>query len=219
MDRAADNHYPTMTTDTICALPVPTIAAADCVLFLWATAPMLPAALEVMRAWGFEYKSNLVWDKDQVGTGYWLRNRHEHLLIGTRGNIPAPAPGQQEVSVVKIKATKHSRKPTTFCYSIEEMFPALPRVELFARGRLRPGWDGWGNEVEFGNEVDTDASAETMKVKHAALEGEPVKKRGRPPTSTCRFKIGAEMCGNPRCEEAGKSAMCIEHWQARKAGK
>ena len=93
IDRAADNHYPTMTLDEIKALDVPSIAANDCVLFLWATAPMLTQALEVMAAWGFTYVSQVIWDKDADGHGYWFINRHEILLVGTKGKIPAPAPG------------------------------------------------------------------------------------------------------------------------------
>ena len=79
----------------IAARDVPSIAADDCVLFLWATSPMLPQALEVMKAWGFAYVSGAVWVKDRIGTGYWFRNRHELLLVGTRGNVPAPAMGTQ----------------------------------------------------------------------------------------------------------------------------
>jgi N6-adenosine-specific RNA methylase IME4 len=145
MDRAADNHYPTMTLDGIKALPVP--AAPDCVLFLWATVPMLPQAVEVMAAWGFTYKSNFAWVKDRAGTGYWNRNRHELLLIGTRGNIPAPAPGEQYESAIAASVGEHSAKPFHFREIIEDMFPTLPRVELFHRGESFAGWDVWGNEV------------------------------------------------------------------------
>jgi N6-adenosine-specific RNA methylase IME4 len=145
MDRAADNHYPTMTLKTIKALPVP--AAEDCVLFLWATAPMLLEALDLMRAWGFDYKSNFVWIKDRVGTGYWNRNRHELLLVGTRGDIPAPAPGDQYDSVIEAPRRKHSVKPFAVHEMIEEMFPSLPKLEMFARESF-DGWDSWGNEVE-----------------------------------------------------------------------
>jgi len=145
MDRAADNHYPTMTLDEIKALAVP--AADDCVLFLWATVPMLLEALEAMRAWGFAYKSHFVWIKDRTGTGFWSRNRHELLLIGTRGNIPAPAPGEQFASVVEAAAGEHSAKPAAFAEMIEEMFPHLPAIELFARGP-RLGWDVWGNQAD-----------------------------------------------------------------------
>jgi N6-adenosine-specific RNA methylase IME4/ParB-like chromosome segregation protein Spo0J len=144
MDRAADNHYETIALEDIKAMAVP--AADDCVLFMWATAPMLPEALEVMTAWGFTYKSHCIWLKDRIGTGYWFRNEHELLLIGTRGSVPAPAPGQQYASVIEAPVTKHSAKPPHFAEMIEEMFPNVPAVELFARGQ-RLGWDVWGNEA------------------------------------------------------------------------
>lgn len=144
MDRAADNHYPTMKVDGIATLKVP--AAPDCVLFLWATVPMLPQALEVMCAWGFDYKSHFAWVKDKVGTGFWNKNRHELLLVGTRGSIPAPAPGEQFDSVIEAPRGTHSAKPFAVHEMIEVMFPNLPRVELFARERFA-GWDAWGNEV------------------------------------------------------------------------
>jgi N6-adenosine-specific RNA methylase IME4 len=145
MDRAADNHYPTMTTQDIMLLRVP--AAKDCVLFLWATAPMLPAALAVMAAWGFTYKSHWIWNKDRVGTGYWARNKHELLLIGTRGEIPALAPGTQPPSVLNYPAIRHSAKPPEFRALIEKFYPNLPKLELFARGEAPAGWDFFGNEA------------------------------------------------------------------------
>lgn len=146
MDRAADNHYPTSATDAICARPVQDIAADDCALFLCATAPMLPDALRVMAAWGFTYKSQAVWEKDKIGTGYWFRNQHELLLVGTRGNIPAPAMGTQISSVIRAPVGKHSEKPALFYDLIEHYFPNLPKIELNAR-RSRLGWDSWGNEA------------------------------------------------------------------------
>lgn len=149
MDRAADNHYPTSETDLICARPVKDIAAADCVLFLWATVPMLPDALRVMAAWGFEYKSHAVWIKDRMGTGYWFRNQHELLLVGTRGNIPAPAMGTQFSSVNSAALGEHSEKPSSFYVMIETYFPTLPKIELNAR-RARQGWDRWGLEADAG---------------------------------------------------------------------
>ena len=85
---SADNHYAVSDLADIKARDVPSIAADDCVLFLWATVPMLPEALEVMAAWGFTYKTSFVWVKDRAGTGYWNRNRHEYLLVGTRGSVP-----------------------------------------------------------------------------------------------------------------------------------
>ncbi len=143
-DRVADNHYPTMTTEAIKTLSLP--AAHNCVLFLWATVPMLPQAIEVMAAWGFVYKSLVIWDKEQEGTGYWLRNRIELLLIGTRGNVPAPTPGEQPPQVIVAPRGRHSEKPTIFAETIERLFPHVPKVELFAR-TARNGWDVWGNEA------------------------------------------------------------------------
>lgn len=148
MDRAADNHYPTSCLEVIMARPVETIAAPDCVLFLWATVPMLPHALIVMAAWGFDYKSHAVWAKDRIGTGYWFRNKHELLLVGTRGNIPAPAPGTQWESFLDAPVGRHSAKPEQFLDLIEDYFPSLPKIELNRRGPARPGWVAWGNQAE-----------------------------------------------------------------------
>jgi N6-adenosine-specific RNA methylase IME4 len=150
LDRAADNHYPTSALEVIKSRDVASIAADDCVLFLWATAPMLPQALSVMDAWGFEYRSNYVWVKDRIGTGYWNRNAHEHLLIGVRGKIPAPAMGTQWDSVVEAPVGEHSAKPSIFLEMIEEYYPNLPKIELNCRGKGRPGWAIWGNEAEVG---------------------------------------------------------------------
>lgn len=148
MDRAADNHYPTSQLEDIKARDVASIAADDCILFLWATVPMLPQALEVMKAWGFEYKSHAIWDKVHIGTGYWFRNRHELLLIGLRGDIPAPTMGDQFPSIFQIARKEHSAKPEQFLELIEDYFPTLPKIELNRRGPPRPGWDAWGNEVD-----------------------------------------------------------------------
>jgi N6-adenosine-specific RNA methylase IME4 len=143
---SADNHYPTSPIDLIKARDVPSIAADDSVLFLWGTVPMLPQAFEVMAAWGFAYKSNAVWVKHKAGTGYWFLNKHEHCLVGTRGNIPAPAPGTQWESVIEAPVGKHSEKPESFYELIEHYFPTLPKIELNAR-KARPGWDNWGLEA------------------------------------------------------------------------
>jgi N6-adenosine-specific RNA methylase IME4/transcription antitermination factor NusG len=146
LDRSPDNHYPTSVTEVIAARPVQDIAAKDCVLFLWATVPMLPQALLVMGAWGFDYRSNFVWAKDRSGTGYWNRNRHEHLLLGVRGDVPAPAPGTQWHSLIEAAVGEHSEKPESFYALIEGYFPSLSKIELNAR-RARPGWDRWGAEA------------------------------------------------------------------------
>ena len=144
MDRAADNHYPTMTLETIATLELP--AAFDCALFLWATAPMLGQAMELIKSWGFTYKSLFVWLKPNPGTGYWTRNQAELLLVATRGNIPAPAMGDQPPQVMTLDRGRHSEKPDAFAEMIERMFPHQRRLEMFAR-RHRAGWDSWGNEA------------------------------------------------------------------------
>jgi N6-adenosine-specific RNA methylase IME4 len=148
MDRAADNHYPTSCTNIIAARDVSSIAAEDCVLFLWATVPMLLQALQVVSAWGFTYRSHLIWKKDRIATGYWFRNAHELLLVGTKGNIPAPAMGTQWASVIEAPVTQHSAKPERFLEMIEQYFPTLPKIELNRRGPPREGWHAWGNEAD-----------------------------------------------------------------------
>ncbi|MBM3578989.1 MAG: hypothetical protein FJX40_15405 [Alphaproteobacteria bacterium] len=147
MDRAADNHYPTTDTAGICARDVASIAADDCALFLWSTQPMLPDALAVMAAWGFAYKSRCVWAKDRLGTGYWFRDKCEILLVGTRGDVPAPAMGDQWPSLIEAPVGEHSAKPEIFAEMIEAYFPRLPKIELNRRGPPRPGWDAWGNQA------------------------------------------------------------------------
>jgi N6-adenosine-specific RNA methylase IME4 len=143
LDRSPDNHYPTSVTEVIAARPVQDIAAKDCALFLWATVPMLPHALAVMAAWGFDYRTHIVWKKDKLGTGYWFRNLHELLLLGIRGNVPAPAPGDQWGSILEAAVGEHSEKPSCFHALVEAYFPHLPKIELNAR-RAREGWDSWG---------------------------------------------------------------------------
>ena len=146
MDRSADNHYPCQNTDEICDLPVRQIADRNCVLFLWATVPMLIDAIRVMEAWGFTYKTHAVWVKDRVGTGYWFRNQHEILLLGVKGVIPSPAPGSQFPSVFSEPVLEHSVKPDATYRMIEAYFPSLPKIELNSR-RARDGWKSWGLEA------------------------------------------------------------------------
>lgn len=150
MDRSADNHYPTMSMFDMLTLDVP--AADDCVMFMWATVPMLPEALDLLDTWGFEYKSHIVWIKDRIGTGYWTRNKHEMLLIGTKGKVPAPAMGTQPPSVIELPLGRHSEKPEFFADMISTLYPTTPKLEMFARiGRM--GWDVIGNEAPNGEEA------------------------------------------------------------------
>jgi N6-adenosine-specific RNA methylase IME4 len=145
-----ESHYPTMPLAEICNLPVASIAAPDCVLFLWSPSPKLQEALAVMCGWSFEYRTCMVWDKGSIGPGYYARQQHELLLIGTRGQPRTPLHENRPTSVVRAKRGRHSEKPEEFCQIIEAMYPAVTRVELFARKR-RENWAAWGSEVSSGN--------------------------------------------------------------------
>jgi len=144
--RGVEQHYPTMSLESLKSLPVP--AAEDAVLFLWATAPKLSEALELMDGWGFSYRTDAVWDKEKIGMGYWFRGQHELLLVGTKGNVSAPPAETRFSSVIRSPREEHSRKPALVYQMIETMFPNQKRIELFARGKARPGWVGWGLDAE-----------------------------------------------------------------------
>ena len=149
------HHYPSMTMSELYALDVSAIAENDSVLCMWATAPKLSEGMALMGAWGFEYKTCLVWDKVHGHYGGWYsKTSHEVLLIGTRGNgletprvqfMEAGLPDVREVSVYREKRTKHSKKPDYYYGLLERMFGEVTRIELFAR-EARPGWACWGNE-------------------------------------------------------------------------
>lgn len=149
-------HYSVSETDDIAKRDIQSIAHSDCVLFLWATVPMLPDALKVVEAWGFEYKSQIVWVKDRAGTGYWTRNKHEILLICTRGKPTCPSPGENPESVIVAPVGAHSEKPERFAEIIEYLYPNIPKIELNRRGPARHGWDAWGAESE--TVEDTEAA-------------------------------------------------------------
>ncbi|MCI0408930.1 MAG: MT-A70 family methyltransferase [Acidobacteria bacterium] len=143
--RRVENHYPTMTVDEIARFEFP--RAASSVLYLWATAPKLPEALAVMSAWGYNYKSHAVWDKERMGMGYWFRGQHELLLVGTQGpDIHPPQARDRWSSVFRVRRGRHSEKPGVIYEMIEQAYPQHAKLELFAR-RPRPGWMVMGNEV------------------------------------------------------------------------
>lgn len=155
MNRHASRIYTTSGIEDIKQRPVWSIAADDSVLFLWSTNQHLDVAIDVLRAWGFEYASHYIWRKPTVGLGYWNRSVHEVLLIGTRGNPPCPALGTQKESVLDAdRGDVHSAKPEIFLEMIEGYFPTVPKIELNRRGPARPGWSAWGNEA-----ADSEAAA------------------------------------------------------------
>ena len=140
-------YYDTMTTDDIKKMPVKDIAEVNSALFLWVTNPLLPEVLEVMEAWGFNYKTNIVWHKENCkGMGYWFRGHTELLLLGIKGKVKAFR--SLEHNIVRLPVEIHSKKPDWFRGLIERNTIGLqPRIELFARRKV-DGWDAWGNEVE-----------------------------------------------------------------------
>ena len=157
-NRVVSAHYPTMTAEDICALRVP--AADNAVLYLWATAPKLREALAVISAWGFEYKTHAVWDKELIGMGYWFRGQHDLLMLGIRGKVTAPPPELRIGSVIRARRSKHSAKPDTVRDLIGRWFPNERKLELFARPwtDLWPkhdGWETWGNEMANDVELST----------------------------------------------------------------
>jgi N6-adenosine-specific RNA methylase IME4 len=142
--RAVENQYPTMTIEEIAGLEVP--AGDDAILYLWATAPKLADAFEVVGSWGFIYRTCLVWVKDRIGMGYYARGRHELILIATRGKMPVPEAGNRPDSVIEAPRQEHSRKPDKVYELIERCYPELDKIELFAR-QPREGWARWGYEA------------------------------------------------------------------------
>ena len=141
--RKIENQYD---TETLARLKSIKIESEDAVLFLWATAPKLREALEVMQAWGFEYKTHAIWNKQIMGMGYWFRGQHELFLIGTKGNVAPPPESERISSIISEKRTEHSKKPEIFYSIIERLFPHAEYIELFAR-KTREGWKSLGDEI------------------------------------------------------------------------
>jgi N6-adenosine-specific RNA methylase IME4 len=146
--------YGTMDTGEICQLPVSAMAAKTAHLYLWVPNALLPDGLQVMQAWGFTYKANIVWHKvrkdggsDGRGVGFYFRNVTELLLFGVRGkNARTEAPGRRQVNYLSSRKREHSRKPDEQ-YEVIEACSLGPYLELFARG-TRSGWTYWGNQAD-----------------------------------------------------------------------
>jgi N6-adenosine-specific RNA methylase IME4 len=145
-NRAVENHYPTMTLEKLKTLPISNITENDSILFLWATVPKCYEAMELMKAWGYTYRTGFVWVKDKIGMGHYSRVQHELLLIGVKGNPPTPRPSNRPSSIISAPRTKHSEKPELVYGLIEKMYPSFKKIELFAR-KARPGWKVWGAEA------------------------------------------------------------------------
>ena len=147
------SRYVTLSTEEIAALPVSQVAAPIAHLYLWVPNALLPEGLRVMQAWGFQYKTNLIWHKirkdggpDGRGVGFYFRNVTEMILFGVRGkNARTLAAGRRQVNYLATRKREHSKKPDEL-YDIIEACSAGPYLEIFARG-MRSGWDVWGNEA------------------------------------------------------------------------
>lgn len=147
------SRYPTLTLQEIKEIPVALAAAERSHLYLWVPNALLNEGLQVMEAWGFQYKTNIVWHKvrkdggpDGRGVGFYFRNTTELVLFGVRGGLRTLAPGRRQVNIIKSMKREHSRKPDELFGLIESCSPG-PYLELFARGK-RKGWSQWGNQVD-----------------------------------------------------------------------
>lgn len=151
--RSAENHYHTMNIKDIMALPVDKIADKDCILFLWITFPCLKEGIEVMERWGFKYKTcGFNWVKRNkkkntyfMGLGFWTRSNSEVCLIGTKGQPKRVSKSVSQICDARIM--EHSKKPAEIRERIVELCGELPRIELFARDKVK-GWDGLGDEID-----------------------------------------------------------------------
>jgi N6-adenosine-specific RNA methylase IME4 len=153
------SRYNTMTHQEILDLPVAQLALPRSHLYLWVPNALVLEGLEVMKHWGFTYKTNLVWYKvrkdggpDGRGVGFYFRNVTEMILFGTRGSMRTLAPGRTQVNILSSRKREHSRKPDEFYDIVEECSPG-PYLELFAR-HSRPGWYQWGNEIGGSQEIE-----------------------------------------------------------------
>lgn len=168
------NRYETMTVEEICALPVARVVGDRAHLYLWVPNALMPEGLRVLEAWGFSYKTNIIWHKirkdggpDGRGVGFYFRNVTEMLLFGVRGkNIRTLAPGRRQVNFLATRKQEHSRKPDGQ-YSIIESCSEGPYLELFARGR-RDGWTSWGAQADDGYRPSWKTYAHNSGVEKAA---------------------------------------------------
>ncbi|MBS1523708.1 MAG: S-adenosylmethionine-binding protein [Bacteroidetes bacterium] len=147
------NRYGTLSLEEIKDIPVQSVSNKNSHLYLWVPNALLLEGLEVMKAWGFNYKTNLIWHKvrkdggpDGRGVGFYFRNTTEIILFGIRGSQRTLDPGRSQVNIIRTQKQEHSRKPDEVYEIIEQCSPG-PFLELFARGK-RPGWDVFGNQAE-----------------------------------------------------------------------
>ena len=139
------DHYPSLSISELCELPIKDLTEKNAVMFFWVTSPLLEECFPVIKAWGFKYKTSMVWDKVKHNVGNYVSVRHELLLICTKGSC-TPDVKKLDDSVYSEERTEHSKKPKYFRDLIDKIYTEGNRIELFARDE-NPGWDKWGNEV------------------------------------------------------------------------
>ncbi|MBU1067080.1 ParB N-terminal domain-containing protein [Patescibacteria group bacterium] len=144
----SDNEYPTLSLEDICSIDVQSHTLSEAVLFLWTTTAMIEKALRVIPAWGFTFKTSMVWVKNRIGTGFYVRSKHEYILIATRGSF-LPMTTKIPESVFFADVGEHSEKPDIVYDLIERMYPGQRYCELFARKRHSDKWYVWGNEIDI----------------------------------------------------------------------
>ena len=143
----AMGHYPCMKLADICALPIRELAAENALLLLWVTVPFAELAFQVVKAWGFSYRSGLAWPKSRIAHGHWARNQHELLYICRRGKFPCERPALFPTSLIPGRTREHSRKPDWVHDVLDRRYPEATKAELFARAP-RPGWVSIGNQTD-----------------------------------------------------------------------
>lgn len=145
---AANFKYPTLKISQLKNIPIQSLAAENCLLFMWVTNPHLAQGIELGNAWGFEYKTvAFVWDKMNHNPGQYTLSNCELCLVFKRGKIPTPRGARNIQQLVRVPRTEHSRKPIEVLHNIEKMFPTQQKIELFARHKPT-GWDVWGLDVQ-----------------------------------------------------------------------
>jgi len=161
-NRRIENHYPTMALEDIKNMGVP--SAEDCILYLWSPAPLIEQALGVLSAWGFTYKSHMVWDKKKMGMGYWFRCQHEILLVGVKGDVSCPPQSKRIRSIYRETRGRHSKKPDSIRRLIDEWYPDKTKLELFARDTFQ-GWEVHGNEASTNKQTYLDRISINKQIK------------------------------------------------------
>ena len=146
--KSAIDHYKTLKLPELKKMNVANLCEKDCLLFMWSSSPHLDQAIDLMKAWGFQYKTiAFVWDKQKTNPGYYTLSSIEICIVGKRGKIPSPR-GQRNIrQFISELRTQHSKKPDGVRERIGQMFPTQKKLEMFARQKC-DGWDVFGNEVE-----------------------------------------------------------------------